>query len=309
MLFSIISCQKSFDNKPVYKDFKTDLEASHFYGNIKKIVSRAAYYQYGSENKFEDSKLTSSYTFNNKGNYETIENYSVFEKLENKSEYVYTDKNLVKELKVTSHNGDEFIQMLQHYSYNTDSLLMYLKVLKNNAPYYDIYTEYDENQNFSKMIKIHENDTTVVTYKNTYDKENRIIKTEEIESDEIETSVYTYTYNDLGNQIANTMDLYSFAVRSEYVYEGALLITITSYEKLGSGKEEINNYVKYDQYGNVILFKRYEDGRLTSIHKNDYEFDSTGNWIKRTEYINSNPSKENTFKLHLLETREITYWK
>lgn len=309
LLCCLVSCQKKFDNKPVYLNAKNDLETNHLYGNVKEVVRNVAYYQHGSKNEFEDSKLLSTYSFNKAGNYNTYNLYDTYGELEEEKTYVYNEKNKLTELKAIVNNQIKPEEVIQYNSFESDSLLVYTKILKNNVVLNEAYMEYDANGSISGVKKIIDNDTTLIISKNTYDKQKRLVKIEETKSGENQKTMYTYVYDGLGNQITNTMKLPFLDVKNEFKYDGNVLVSVISYETPISGEEEISSYIEYDEYGNTILYKRYEDGKLASINKNEYEFDNHGNWIKRTEYVNSDPAKKNEFMLLLLETRTITYWE
>ncbi len=308
ILFLVVSCQKNVDHTPVYKDFKNQLEELNIYGNVKEIVKKKAYPIAGFDYKYGDLKMNATYIFNKEGNYEKTETYNEFDQLETSGEYFYNAQNLLEEFKMISFNGNESKLYNEINKFNADSLLSYKKVMYEGSPEYEFFMKYDTNGNTIETIEIQEKDTSIVSARNIYDEENRMIKTTGIQSNPYEMYSQSYTYDTTGNLILHKAEFKGLKIKNEHIYRDAILFKSKQHRILSDKEEVLERIIEYDHYYNPVMQTEFEDTRKTKILKKKYKFDSQGNWTKRTTYINNNPSKSDTFEPYLMETREITYW-
>ena len=189
------------------------------------------------------------------------------------------------------------------YTHNKDGLEVYSEHYQDGSLVTTTSWEYDE---FGNPVKIttEGNDTLEISeYKNTLDKDGRILRQEMYLNDTL-TSVDVYTYDEKGNELTHEYNFFTeieemsdwrkytktynrkgeltqqtlhWNFNEEYIiwdYEDGLNVRQTSYE---SETDEIVEYwvYTYDENGNELRKSRY-DGEENLSYYTEYIWDDTG---------------------------------
>ena len=189
------------------------------------------------------------------------------------------------------------------FTYNEDGLAVYSERYQDGVLVSKTIREYDD---FGNPIKIttEENDTTqVIEYKNTLDKDGRILKQEQYQNGKL-ISLDEFTYDKNGNELTHEYHFYSeiegmsdwrkytktynfkgdltrqtlhWDFNDEYIiwdYEDELCVRQASYETETDKLVEYWIYT-YDENGKQIRKSRYDDADNLEFY-NEYTWDDTG---------------------------------
>ena len=250
---------------------KPDWQEKNLVGKVKKLKEKMVFFddkkQYVAFAKGEDSPSD-------------IENVSIT--------YVFNQRGYIESF--ISENGDK-VPIKYDYR-NRTATQIYKK--KPGSPAMEIICEFDPLKNMiSQTLKMGEQ-TITEKYKLTYNDKWQVVEEmrtyimSEEENGYNPNSLYIYKYNKKG-----------------YVIEQIVK------EPNSSGDWELKSIINY-QYNNrgnvsdkIELEIQTENNRQEKKYHYEYTYDTTGNYIKKVEYLISDSKEEVTYT----EEREIKYYK
>jgi hypothetical protein len=277
LLQTLISCSDNYNS----------LKRENLYGNVKQITETT----YEAEFKFGEAKKgilknKKVLKYDESGNRTEKNEYDAEGNVGYKESYKYKNDKLIED--VTYHRNELWLKV--NYKYNDKGY----KILEKR---YSVLTflcgkrtfKYDDSGN-----KIEENRYNSKGILNT-----KIIFSFDKKGDNIEESIYnadgslnfrrTYKYDDRGNKIET----------KGYNKDGVLEVTGTDdYDDNGNkigrnlygaeGELISSEIFKYDERQNLTF--KSDENRIEKIKiEYQYEFDETGNWIKKIKVLNDNP--------------------
>ena len=166
-------------------------------------------------------------------------------------------------------------------------------------------SQYDNNDNKTNSTQFHPDGRVHAIYNYKYDKRGNLI---ELLTDDMDANIkykYTYHYDDTGNVIeSNYYDSYSAEPKEllEFLINNIELLPIFLNRKTNNkydGKGNIIESINYNQKGLVISKSTWiidgkrntieymlfnSEGGIDSKRTYKYNYDETGNWIKRTVF-------------------------
>ena len=257
-LFSIVIALAFFSGSNAQT--KTDWTKEKLKGKVKSFTLLENY-RYKKDDKFTEWGIlyNKKYTFDNTGRYTEYTELKATGELSYKIKYVYNAKE--KMATVSNFDKDEKPTIKQIWTYNNSGQIIQMQYYtkENKADWRYIYT-YNTNGN-RVMMESYKPDSTF--YSKT-----------------------TYSFDNKGNETGYLLQTKGYANSSEkYTWD-------TNGNKTEEiwmdGKNEITfrHVYVYDGKGNVIeeqVFKK-QDINFTSKATYKYEYDTKGNWIKRTKY-------------------------
>jgi hypothetical protein len=304
------------DRTPVYGDFANDLQSKNLYGNVKRITFKSARMteSNGTNEKatLETPRTREVMTFTKAKNVDKLEVFSAWGKLETLMQFTYNKKNLVTEIETQSFYDNDKKIFRQLKTYQNDTLLTKEEVFIEDKLDSQATYEYNfENNSILQTLK-EANDTIQLTVQEILNAQGKIEKIVHTHKDKSK-SVATFTYNDAGNVIASTSSVGIVDSQTDYTYQDNILIETkykaTQTQYLDHGNNSSATITKYDAYYNPIQATFYDASDAVSyIEKYEYEFDTVGNWIKKTTYSNTNSENKEDFKIISLDTRDISYY-
>lgn len=209
------------------------------------------------------------------------------------------------------------------YTYNEDGLPIYSERYQNGSLFSTTYWEYDEFGNPIKITTDGNDMVEVSEYKNTLDKDGRILRQEMYQSGKL-ISVDTFTYDTKGNELTHEYNWFSengemlewrkytktynskgaltsetlhWNFNDEYIiweYDDELCVRQTSYE---SETDKIVEYwaYTYDEKGNQTRKSHY-DGADNLSYYTEYTWDDTGRVQTEMSY-NADGTARNHFNV------------
>lgn len=188
-----------------------------------------------------------------------------------KSVFSYDASGNLSEMQLWS--SDTYFVLKQLYEYDQNGNRLSLKNYTNEQVLSYEYTyEYGGNNNKTKMVYQKLKSPIIQTTNYTYNKKNELIKLERYDND----------------KLVHTM---------EYVYNEQGIVTETINRGISS---QFKTVARFDEKGSPIETLEYKTDELTVRQVNSYEYDSQGNWTKRSNsYNGGSPS---------ITVREIVYY-
>lgn len=303
ILLLFTSCQKEFDVIPKYSNFKTDLEAKNIFSNVKKLQQFRANIDTLNTKKTDKPVpvFTETYTIN--GNVENTEYFDFFGKTQQTVNAVYDSKNnLIKSITKSSVFPEHMVKSIIRDSITKKEIQT---IIINDSIYSKIVSTYNAKNKIIEKLKINKRDSIKTTY--SYNTKNQIIKEAILEKKATITN--TYSYNNNGNIIESINGSNYFRVKTTYTYNNDRVFKITEHNIAKDDKAYLMREVIYDRYYNPIKEKHYENNILKEELKITYNFDTIGNWIKKTVALKSHTSNSKKFIPIYVETRTLTYWE
>lgn len=303
ILLLFTSCQKEFDVTPKYSNFKTDLEAKNIFSNVKKLQQFRANIDTLNTKKTDKPVpvFTETYTIN--GNVESTEYFDFFGKTQQTVNAVYDSKNnLIKSITKSSVFPEHMVKSIIRDSVTKKEIQT---IIINDSIYSKIVSTYNAKNKIIEKLKINKRDSIKTTY--SYNTKNQIIKEAILEKKATITN--TYSYNNHGNIIESINGSNYFRVKTTYTYNNDRVFKITEHNIAKDDKAYLMREVIYDRYYNPIKEKHYENNILKEELKITYNFDTIGNWIKKTVALKSHTSNSKKFIPIYVETRTLTYWE
>jgi len=308
LIFTNCHNKKSFSQKASDKDEQNHLQVENLQGNVKEFLLKQAYPLVDSQTEFLESKVTASYIFNEVGNYEKVETFDEFEKLNIRNEYHYNDRGLLAEYNMRTFSGSENHKIHELNTYNEDNLLIHKKAIQDQDAFYEVFITYDKEKNSIKSKWVKEDGVVAKTEEIFLDDQDRVIKAIETSDKNATKNVLLNTYDAAGNLVLHEANINTLKFRIENSYNNGKRVEEKHFTIPPSEEVFLDAIINYDSNNNILKTSDYENSVLKTVFNYEYELDTQGNWIKKTTYINRNPESEEDFKLYLLETREITYW-
>ncbi|MCH2194327.1 hypothetical protein [Kordia sp.] len=308
LIFTNCHNKKSVSQKASDKDEQNHLQVENLQGNVKEFLLKQAYPLGDSQTEFQELKTSAYYIFNEAGNYNKMQFFNDFGKLDSHNVYRYNEAGLVAEFETKDFLENENTEIRELNTYNDENQLTHKKTFQNERVQYEVYMVYDTEKNIVESKIIHGTNVIFKTTENFLDDQDRVIKIIETSDKDNIKNIQSNVYDDSGNLIKHEANIGSLKFRNEFTYENGKRAEAKYYSIPLSGKVFLDRTTNYDANENITKVSNYENGVLKTVFNYEYEFDTQGNWIKKTTYINRNPELEEDFKLYLLETREITYW-
>ncbi|MCU4156587.1 hypothetical protein J1N10_11420 [Carboxylicivirga sp. A043] len=206
-----------------------------------------------------------------------------------KFQYSYNDKDSVEKIAYESDNYKSEIILVRD---DNERLINRIEK-RNDTIYYSYEIEYDKKGNLINENTFVGANTPYILISKTY--ENNRLK---------EENIIQYTFLDT----LNTKFSYKYDNRNRLIYSKEVFNVDSNYiethrkyneenilieEKLipNKGYRVQTQIRKFDDHGNQIEITRELDEHKR-IWKSNYEYDSNGNWIKRTSWTNNRPVEQ-----------------
>lgn len=175
---------------------------------------------------------------------------------------------------------------------------------------------YDEKGNMIEKTKCYSDGKLDSKQINKYDDKGNLIEKKEFNSAGLHVYKWFFKYDERGNeieQIFNNADGFGVSSKATSKYDEKSNLTEVNLFNFGELTWK-HNYV-HDDRGNVIWKGIYKILNNNSDKNNvldeeisyKYDYDKTGNWIKKTKLIMGSPEFPDGFP-HILTEREIEYY-
>ena len=197
---------------------------------------------------------------------------------------------------------------LMTIKYDTINNVAVRNVVLNDSLNLKSIEEYDENKQLIRQTNIEKGDTVVWTAIQEFDDNNRLTFKEVTPSNDEESQIFSYKYDNSGNIIEsiNGNDWMKFKSVSEY--EGETLLRRTDYVISADTKERLTEITEFDEYSNPTSIKIFEESELNREFNNKYVLDRKGNWIEKVVSFKEHYADSKNFTPAFVETRKIEYW-
>lgn len=304
LALAAISCSHTNKQKPVYFEFKNDLEKDHLFGNVKSVTEYKANFVETAEDLTEKPIISSIVEYTPFGKTERKQIYSSFGLIDKEERYEYNSKQLnTLSLFLMNTSNDTVVQQNEFDA--NDNLIT--TSIKHQNQVLISHMEYDKNRNLTKKITVDEDDTlkTIISY--TY---NNIGK--------IEQEIQKITHKNLTEQ-AITKKIYNsdnnvLSILSNSKKEGEIK---TVYDFDDVTLEKVSNYkngqltseTEYDNYFNAVSYKTYTNNLVDSEFEYSYEFDKNNNWVSKTVAFKRSSEKGSKLNKLFKLTRTIEYYQ
>jgi len=298
-----VSCQKEFDVTPKYSGFKTDLEAKNIFNNVKKLQQFRANVDTLNTSKTDKPVPIFSETYTAIGNIENTEYFDFFGKTQQTVNIVYdSNNNVIKSTTRSTVFPEHMVKSIVRDSINKKEIQT---IIINDSLFSEIISTYNTKDKIIEQLKINKQDTVKTTY--SYNTKNQLTKESILENKT--TVVNIYSYNSNGNITESINGSNYFRIKTTYTYNNNRISKITEHNIARDGKEYLMSEIIYDRYFNPIKEKHYENNILKEELKIAYNFDTIGNWVKKTVALKSHTSNSKKFIPIYVETRSLTYWE
>jgi hypothetical protein len=298
----LVGCNSN-DYKPKYKDFANAWERENLIGKVKILEQYKANVTDLETGKTEKPIIEFKKEFAENGNISSQLHYDNFGKLEQSVKNTY-DKNGFR-IESISENYVMPMKSIEKAVFDTIAKKQIsAHVIYNDTLIFDAFFKYDNHGNLIEQTNIQNGDTTKGVFEYKYANDGKILLKKQIDN---ERNEYTneFEYDSKGNliELISRSDFFG-EMKSVYEYDSKNRIkTITEFK---SG--QIEKETSFDKFYNMTLVRFYVSNALHKEMKYDYEFDKTGNWIKREVFMKENFGDKKTLPIYT-ETREITYYE
>lgn len=304
LVLFVVNCNNAPKQKPVYFDFKNDLEKDNLFWKVKLVTEYKANYLETEEDLTEKPILSSIVEYTPLGKTAKKQTYSSFGILEKVETYEYNNKQLNTLSCFLMITTTDTVVQQNEFDANDNLIISYSRHEKQPLI---SRMEYDKNRNIVKQITFEKGDTikTIISY--TYTKNGKI-----------EREIKTLTHKNLTNQTITEKSYNSdnqvLSILSRSKEQGELK-SVFEYdddvlEKDSNFKNgQLMSETEYDKYFNAESYKTYINMTLDGEFKYSYELDEKKNWISKTvEFKKSGENGSGYTKLFKL-TRAIEYFK
>lgn len=298
----LIGCN-NIDYKPKYKDFANAWERENLIGKVKKLEQYKANVTDFETGKTDKPTIEFKKEFTEIGNISYQEHFDNFGGLEQYIKNTY-DKNGFR-IESISENSVMPMKSIEKAVFDTIiKKQISAHVIYNDTLIFDAFFKYDNHANLIEQTNIQKGDTALGNFEYKYGNNGQILYKKQIDNQRNE---YTneFKYDSKGNliELINKSDFFG-AMKTIYEYDSKNRIkTITEYK---SG--QIEKETSFDKFYNMTLVRFYVSNALHKEMKYDYEFDKSGNWIKREVFMKENFGDKKTLPIYT-ETREIEYYE
>ena len=240
--------------------------------------------------------------YNAYGNYESVTVNDVLCLVKERREYSYNKQNKITQVKTTDKNSS--VMNLVIYNYDPQNRYISSTESKNNVVIENTYCKYEGNNRRIYTTITHRDDGSTATENAICQYINgRIVKEEATTtySNNSDIELVVKTYNDSGLITINTTYENS-KLRWQYVkyYDSKMRVVKWVNANFDNGYTVTEIYT-YDSHNNVLSETNYyTSGAQSTRHNYNYEYDSNGNWTKKTD------SNENGFSV--VTYRTIKYY-
>ncbi|HXK50492.1 MAG TPA: hypothetical protein PKW56_08495 [Clostridiales bacterium] len=269
LILLIISCALLAIQNPLNKNDLTELQLK---GKVKSVEEINDCHEITIFNKFGNPVKKIFYnkddaihgyqifSYDDKGNRISSEEYDSKENQVFKRIYYYNDKNeLVKEnwFKSDTLNGG------WNYKYNEQGGLAEWNAFDQKSNIIQKIAEYEYNES-GELIILNEYSGGKLSY------------------------VHKYTYDEKGNEIVHRMDFiheknrYATETKTFDISGNVIKIEYSDSKGLSS-----SSVINYDQNDNVVRQESYKSGEIIIVKNTNYEYDDHGNWVKMVTQANT----------------------
>lgn len=237
---------------------QTDWKKDQLKGKVKSIT-HLENYRYQKDGKYTEWGIlyNKKYTFDNTGRYTEYTELTSTGALSYKIKYAYNAKE--KKATVSYFDKDEKPTIKKIWSYTNSGQLAQIQEYnkENRADWRYVYT-YNNNGN-RVLMESYRPDSTL--YSKT-----------------------TYSFDAKGNETGYLLQTPGYANSGRsYIYDDKGNRTEETWLN-GKNEADFRFVNKYDAYGNMTEQQKYRQGKLSDTTTWKYEYDSKGNWTKRTQY-------------------------
>lgn len=302
LTLATVSCSYTPKHKPVYFEFKNDLEKDHLFGNVKSVTEFKANFLETDEDLTEKPILSSLVEYTPFGKTSLKQTYSSFGVLDKEERYEYNNKQLnTLSLLITNTTSDTVVQQ-NEFDANDNLITTIMK--HQNKPLIS-HMEYDKNRNIIKQITFENGDTLKTNISYIYSK-----------SEKIEQEIKKITHKNLTNQ-TTTDKIYNSnnhllsilskskedgEIKTVLEYDDAVLENVSNFKN-----GQLTSETEYNKYFNAESYKTYINNTLDGEFEYSYEFDKSNNWISKTVSFKRSNEKGSKFTKLFKLTRTIEY--
>lgn len=293
------------DLKPIYTNFENAWEELNLYGKVKSIKL----YRTNLLNNGQPEKpiLSLSEKYTDFGQLMETEIFGNLGKLVQKDTYENDDnRNHIRTISTYKFTDTSEVITVEYNTINNKSL----RIVSINDKLEKEITVYSDDRGFiTKRITVEKNDTTIVNYKYIFDQSDNLIREIKFEVDENSPiqSLY-HKYNEIGNLIESSTKTDWIEYLTEIEWKDNRIYKETEYTISADLEKQLERIIEYDRQFNPVNIKNYKNSKLDRELKYDYEFDQSGNWIKRKVFMKEHFVNSKKFIPVYIESREIKYW-
>lgn len=301
-LLVLIGCN-SIDYKPKYKDFTNSWERENLIGKVKRLEQYKANVTDLETGKTDNPVIEFKKEFTETGNISNQEHFDNFGKLEQYVKNTY-DKNGFRAESISENSVMPMKSIEKAVFDTTTKKQISAHVIYNDTLIFDAFFKYDKHGNLTEQTNIQSGDTTKVVFEYEYANDGQILFKKQIDNEKNE---YTneFKYDEKGNliELINKSEFFG-EMKSIYEYDSKNRIKKITEHKSG----QIEKETSFDKSYNKTLVRFYVSNGLHKEMKYEYEFDKTGNWIKREVFMKEYFGDKKTIPI-FTETRMIEYFE
>ncbi len=301
------SCIESTDFhtkvKPIYSDFENDLERRNLYGRVKALVQYRVVLRNG---KLSTTPMqTSSETFTDFGSKIKAEYFALDGKLTQTEQCFYDDKNLLKKSVSQDHVTNQ--KRVELISYDSTYKTSTINLVINDTIHYQYISIFDKHDLRLKQLIIEVKDTLIRNYEYELNENNKVIQEKEFEAGS-QISSGTYKYDKDNHLIKYMKSFDGMEFLTELEWKNNQMLRQSEYTVSSVSNKDLNRLTEYDKQFNIVNEKFYDNSKLNREMHYEYDFDQSGNWIKRTISLKEHFANSDKFVPIYIESREIKYW-
>lgn len=301
----LIGCNSN-DYRPKYKDFANAWEQENLIGKVKKLEQYKANVTDFETGKTDMPVIEFKKEFTETGNISTQEHFDNFGTLEQSVKNTY-DKDGFR-IKSISENSVMPMKSIEKAVFDTiTKKQISAHVIYNDTLILDTFFKYDKRGNLIEQTNIQNGDTTSGDFEYKFDNAGRILFKKQIDNSEHGKNETTneFKYDANGNliELISKSDLFG-EMKSIYEYDRKNRIKMITEYKSG----QIEKETSFDTFYNKTFVRLYLSNTLNKEMKYEYEFDKSGNWIKRAVFMKEYFGDKKTVPI-FTETRKIEYYE
>jgi len=178
------------------------------------------------------------------------------------------------------------------YDYNQWGDISVMITESNDGSILNTEFQYDDNKYLIKKVTTNSEGKTTYIKENVYDENNNIIKEKEQDKTNNRETIITYSYDDENRLIEvqrnGAKNIYTYDQDGSYTVTSDTSAGVNYYNKNGKLTESVLDKSRalyiYDENGNLLEEKGYNDGELT--HFSVYTYDDFGKLLEKSVYQN-----------------------
>jgi hypothetical protein len=276
-------------------DFQHNRETLGIKGKVKTITCMN--YKMGNQYQLKFNEMFDNYVFDKTGNVKVQEEFIQYGNFHGRKKYSYNKENYISAL--SSYSRDSSMEYSHTYNYDGLKKVTLTEKKSNGEVNAILYYYFDEHGNRTRL-EFGQGRSNANEF--SYDNKNRIVINKTffgLEKEPSFTKNITYMENMREDKTLNGQGAVYRIETSTFSNEGNKTKNSLLYPNEGKEMEIVETF---DRFGNVTSHTLIEKGEKTpeSSYICEYEYDVTGNWIKRAMYktdgtINSEIERKLTY--------------